>query len=318
MMTRSLSARRAGGYPMGDGGRMEVGDSRRHRSRHRGGAYYGAGGSRYYAGSYHGGGGGSHYGGYDSRDASLDRRRGRSPSGRSDVSGVGDYVKDLSEKIQELEIRNKELKEKEEERQRRIKEEEERERQKKIMELEYEKRKYEEMKKAEEDRKTAEMQRLIREKEIHDAAQRLLEQKEREDAAKKAHEDAIARARAEAEAKAKNTIDLTRPTYTRFSKKHMCKEALMEKGLPFDEEPDYFIVKQWVDKDVQNALWERTRVIRSFQADWQIKFNIALEKAPIVRTAEGPMKYVSVNGAPAVSIPVLESGKPKPSRYYGF
>lgn len=259
-MTRSHSARRSQGYPLADGGRMEVGDSRRHRSRHRGGAYYGAGGSRYYAGSYHGG---SHYGGYDSRDASLDRRRGRSPSGRSDVSGVGDYVKDLSEKIQELEIRNKELKEKEEERQRKIKEEEEKERQKKIMELEYEKRKYEEMKKAEEDRKQAEMQRLIREKEIHDAAQRLLEQKQREEAAKKQQEDAIAAARAEAEARAKTTIDLTRPTYTRFSKKHMCKEALLEKGLQYDEEPDYFIVKQWVDKDVQNALWERTRVIRS-------------------------------------------------------
>lgn len=264
MMTRSLSARRA--YPMADGGRMEVGDSRRHRSRHRGGAYYGAGGSRYYAGSYHGG---SHYGGYDSRDASLDRRRGRSPSGRSDVSGVGDYVKDLSEKIQELEIRNKELKEKEEERLRKLKEEEEKERQKKIMELEYEKRKYEEMKKAEEDRKQAEMQRLIREKEIHDAAQRLIEQKEREDAARKAQEAAIAAARAEAEAKAKTTIDLTRPTYTRFSKKHMCKEALQEKGLPFDEEPDYFIVKQWVDKDVQNSLWERTRVIRSI---WHLSY----------------------------------------------
>jgi len=234
------------------------------------------------------------------------------------VSGVGDYVKDLSEKIQELEIRNKELKEKEEERLKRIKDEEERERQKKIMELEYEKRKYEEMKKAEEDRKRAEMERLIREKEIQEAAQKIIEQKEREEQARKAHEAAISAARAEAEAKAKTTIDLTRPTYTRFSKKHMCKEALQEKMLPFDEEADYFIVKQWVDKDVQNQLWERTRTIRSFQADWQMKFNLALEKAPVVRTADGPMKYVSVNGAPAVAIPVLESGKPKASRYYGF
>ena len=52
-------------------------------------------------------------------------------------------------------------------------------------------------------------------------------------------------------------------TYTRFSKVHLCREALEERSIPFTEEPEYFLVHRTVDKPEQQYLWARTKEIRS-------------------------------------------------------
>ncbi|RPA85687.1 hypothetical protein BJ508DRAFT_411692 [Ascobolus immersus RN42] len=342
---RSQSARRyppGAEYHMQAGARMEIATSgqRGRRARPNYYEYRGGGGG---GGSYYGG---SHRGGYDSRDNSLDRRaivpRARSPKER--YSGAGDDGDEIARHMQHMSLEMRRLEEEksklEAEKKKREDEEkaaaaaaerkkemEKREKELELMiklklqqeELEKEQKKKEEEKKAAEEKKRIEQEamRLFMQKKAEDDRMNQI-RKQQEEARARAAKMEEERRKAEEERK-KNTIDISRQTYTRFSKKHMAKEALQEKGLPFEEEVDHFIVKRWVDKEEQAALWARSKVIRDFHADYNAKFNAALEKAQVVRTAEGPMKFVSVNGGQPIAVPVEEKPKRRaPERQWGW
>jgi len=163
------------------------------------------------------------------------------------------------------------------------------------------------MMKAEEERKAIEDEK----KRIAEAAQRFLEEK--------AAAEAAAKAAAEAEqAKIMKIVNDTkqqyeaaaagRKTYTRFSKAHLCKEALDERGINYTEEADSFMVHRYVDKPEQKYLWDRTKAIRAYQK----QIHDAAERAPLTRGPNGGwVKYVQVSGQPyPLAIPVTVTPTP--------
>ncbi|KAG0133577.1 hypothetical protein HOY82DRAFT_260537 [Tuber indicum] len=107
---------------------------------------------------------------------------------------------------------------------------------------------------------------------IDDAAKRLLEEKERaarerEQEEKRKKEEIDARVRAGLMAMQPQPLPQqpqqpARRTYTKFSKIHLCKEALDERQISYTEEHDSFLVHRAVDKQEQNYLWTRTKEIR--------------------------------------------------------
>ncbi|KAF8542122.1 hypothetical protein BDD12DRAFT_803206 [Trichophaea hybrida] len=97
-------------------------------------------------------------------------------------------------------------------------------------------------------------------------------------------------------------------TYTRFSKTHLCKEALEERGIPFTEEVEYFLVHRFVEKSEQQYLWNRTKEIRNYYRQIQE----AADKAPTVRGPDGGyVKYVQIAGQPyPMALPVTITHTP--------
>jgi len=158
-----------------------------------------------------------------------------------------------------------------------------------------------EMQRQEDERRAMEEEK----RRIEMAAQRFLEEKTRaENAAKAAQE--------EEQAKIMSIVNDTkrqyeaaaagRKTYTRFSKAHLCKEALDERGIGYTEETDSFMVHRYVDKPEQKYLWDRTKAIRAYQK----QIHDAAERAPLTRGPNGGwVKYVQVSGQPyPLAIPV--------------
>jgi hypothetical protein len=147
---------------------------------------------------------------------------------------------------------------------------------------------------------------------IEDAAKRLLEEKERaarerEQEEKRKKEEIDARVRAglmamQPQPPPQQPQQPARRTYTKFSKIHLCKEALDERQISYTEEHDSFLVHRAVDKQEQNYLWNRTKEIRGYYRQIQE----AADKAPTVPGPDGGfVKYVQIAGQPyPMALPV--------------
>ncbi|PWW77018.1 hypothetical protein C7212DRAFT_21464, partial [Tuber magnatum] len=143
---------------------------------------------------------------------------------------------------------------------------------------------------------------------IEDAAKRLLEEKEKaardraaEERRRKEELEASIQARLMAMGQQQQPQQQpqqhpsTRRTYTKFSKIHLCKEALDERQISYTEEPESFLVHRAVDKQEQNYLWGRTREIRGYYRQVQE----AADRAPAVLGPNGGyVKYVQIAGQP--------------------
>lgn len=174
--------------------------------------------------------------------------------------------------------------------------------QKHIADMEAAKRKAEEEAAAEAARIKAEAEKLLQ------------QQKAAEEARKKAEEDEKNKIETiiATRMQAIQQVDNRKPTHTKFSKTHLCKEALDEKGVSYTENEDSFLVHRWVDREEQNALWARTKQIRAYQLDYQKKFKEAADKAPVIDTPNGPVKIVKVGNYPPVTVPVVLVTKKAP------
>jgi len=149
-------------------------------------------------------------------------------------------------------------------------------------------------------------------KEITEAAQKLIEANEAARKKQVAEQEAeAARIKSMVEARLKDEAK-AKPTHTKFSKAHLCKEALDEKGLAYTEHEDSFLVHRWVDRDEQNALWTRTKQIREYQSEYQKRFKYEADKAPVIETPTGPVKIVRVGNNPPVTVPVVLVTKKAP------
>lgn len=142
-------------------------------------------------------------------------------------------------------------------------------------------------------------------KRITEAAKKLLEEQAAAAAAKKAEEDkrqAEIQAIVDKERAKYNEAQQGKKTYTRFSKVHLCKEALEERNIPFTEELDHFLVHRFVEKIEQQHLWNRTAEIRNYYATIQAR----AESAPTVPGPNGGyVKYVQIEGQPyPLALPV--------------
>ncbi|KAI5780544.1 hypothetical protein EDC01DRAFT_723447 [Geopyxis carbonaria] len=126
-------------------------------------------------------------------------------------------------------------------------------------------------------------------------------------AAKKAEEDKIA-AIIEGERRKYASAQQGKTTYTRFSKVHLCKEALEERKIPFSEEAENFLVHRFVEKTEQDYLWSRTKEIRAYYKQIQQ----AAESAPAVPGPNGGyVKYVQIAGQPyPIALPVTLTPSP--------
>ncbi|KAI5808966.1 hypothetical protein DFH27DRAFT_246683 [Peziza echinospora] len=171
-------------------------------------------------------------------------------------------------------------------------------------------------KKAEEEKKRKEDElKAAVQKKIDDDARALAEaaaaaeKKAKEEEEAKKYEEAV---RAKILAENSVALDLRKPTHTKFSKVHLCKEALEEKGISFTEHEDSFLVHRWVDREEQNALWARTKQIRAYQLDYQKRFKEEADKAPVIDTPSGPVKIVRVGNNPPVTVPVVLVTKKAP------
>jgi len=147
-------------------------------------------------------------------------------------------------------------------------------------------------------------------REVAEEARKLLEQQEakaKQEKQKAEEENAKIEAAVNARLGVddKMKLDLRKPTHTKFSKIHLCKEALDEKGISYTESEDSFLVHRWVDRDEQNALWTRTKKIREWQLEYQRQFKAEADKAPVIDTPNGPVKIVKVGGYPPVTVPVV-------------
>ncbi|KAL7274161.1 hypothetical protein RUND412_002942 [Rhizina undulata] len=148
-------------------------------------------------------------------------------------------------------------------------------------------------------------------KRIEHAARKLLEEQAKAAADKKAAEEAErARIQAMIDAadKQKTANEKGKKTYTKFSKVHLCKEALDERGIEYTEEVDHFLVHKYVEKPEQNYLWGRTKEIRNYYQQIQE----AAAKAPTVPGPNGGfVKYVQIAGQPyPIALPVTITQTP--------
>ncbi|KAG0640090.1 hypothetical protein HOY80DRAFT_34766 [Tuber brumale] len=153
---------------------------------------------------------------------------------------------------------------------------------------------------------------------IEDAAKRLLEEKEKaarekEQEEKRKKEEIDARVRAglmamQPQPPPQQPQQPARRTYTKFSKIHLCKEALDERQISYTEEVDSFLVHRAVDKQEQNYLWARTKEIRGYYRQIQE----AADKAPTVPGPNGGyVKYVQIAGQPyPMALPVTITQTP--------
>lgn len=143
------------------------------------------------------------------------------------------------------------------------------------------------------------------------AAKKAAEEKEKEEKAKleKLVEERLA---AENQKNQAVMLDLRKPTHTKFSKTHLCKEALDERKISYTEHEDSFLVHRWVDRDEQNQLWARTKQIRAYQLEYQKRFKEEADKAPVIDTPNGPVKIVRVGNNPPVTVPVVLVTKKAP------
>jgi len=167
-------------------------------------------------------------------------------------------------------------------------------------------------KKKEEDKARAEKEALEKEKKrIAEAAKKLLDEQAAAAAAKKAA-DVAKKAEIQAiidqERQKYTAAQSGKKTYTRFSKTHLCKEALEERSIPFTEEAEYFLVHRFVEKHEQQYLWNRTKEIRAYYRQIQE----AAEKAPAVAGPNGGyVKYVQIAGQPyPLALPVTITRTP--------
>ncbi|RPB28278.1 hypothetical protein L211DRAFT_371641 [Terfezia boudieri ATCC MYA-4762] len=146
--------------------------------------------------------------------------------------------------------------------------------------------------------------------EAQEAAKKAAEEKDKEEKAKveKLVEERIA---AENQKNQAVMLDLRKPTHTKFSKTHLCKEALDERKISYTEH-DSFLVHRWVDRDEQNQLWARTKQIRAYQLEYQKRFKEEADKAPVIDTRDGPVKIVRVGNNPPVTVPVVLVTKKAP------
>jgi len=143
------------------------------------------------------------------------------------------------------------------------------------------------------------------------AAKKLLDEQQAAAAAAKAAEDlekAKIQAIIDAERSKYTAAQQGKKTYTRFSKAHLVKEALEERGIPYTEEADYFLVHRFVEKAEQQYLWNRTKEIRSYYKQIQE----AAERAPTVPGPNGGLvKYVQIAGQPyPIALPVTITHTP--------
>ncbi|KAF8440114.1 hypothetical protein BGX38DRAFT_1318290 [Terfezia claveryi] len=147
--------------------------------------------------------------------------------------------------------------------------------------------------------------------EAQEAAKKAAEEKDKEEKAKveKLVEERIA---AENQKNQAVMLDLRKPTHTKFSKTHLCKEALDERKISYTEHEDSFLVHRWVDRDEQNQLWARTKQIRAYQLEYQKRFKEEADKAPVIDTPNGPVKIVRVGNNPPVTVPVVLVTKKAP------
>ncbi|KAI8956982.1 hypothetical protein F5Y11DRAFT_353046 [Daldinia sp. FL1419] len=55
-----------------------------------------------------------------------------------------------------------------------------------------------------------------------------------------------------------------RPVYTRMARRHLSLETLRTHNIDFqlDADPDYVLIKRWVDEPEQDILWRHTKIIR--------------------------------------------------------
>lgn len=143
------------------------------------------------------------------------------------------------------------------------------------------------------------------------AAKKAADEKEKEEKAKleKLVEERLA---AENQKNQAVMLDLRKPTHTKFSKTHLCKEALDERKISYTEHEDSFLVHRWVDRDEQNHLWARTKQIRAYQLEYQKRFKEEADKAPVIDTPNGPVKIVRVGNNPPVTVPVVLVTKKAP------
>ncbi|KAA8893001.1 hypothetical protein FN846DRAFT_980932 [Sphaerosporella brunnea] len=171
-------------------------------------------------------------------------------------------------------------------------------------------------KKAEELKAKEEKRKLEEEKKrIEEAANKILEERA---AAQKAAAAAAAAAAEKQKADIQAALAAERAkydaaqqgkkTYTRFSKAHLCKEALEERGVQFSEEEDYFLVHRFVEKSEQQFLWNRTKEIREYYKQIQE----AADRAPTVQGPNGTwVKYVQIAGQPyPIALPVTITHTP--------
>ncbi|KAL8723582.1 MAG: hypothetical protein Q9225_000124 [Loekoesia sp. 1 TL-2023] len=66
-------------------------------------------------------------------------------------------------------------------------------------------------------------------------------------------------------AESTSTMDPSRPTYIKVHRRHLSPDTLDKYDLPweFDERnPDYIIIKRWIDEDERDKLFEHTRKLR--------------------------------------------------------
>jgi hypothetical protein len=243
-----------GGYGVvSDRGRVMVEDSGRRSRRQSRGKYYEPKKKYYIDDDAYSNYSTSSYGG-ESRDHSRShsrhrRNHSRTPSRESDDSfderyGVARYrpsrqEEELTSKLKEVQ-RQLERVQVDAEKKRL---EDEQAKMEKLRNQEIEKKVAEQLivqKKKEEDKARAEKEALEREKKrIAEAAKKLLDEQAAAAAAKKAA-DAAKKAEIQAiidqERQKYTAAQSGKKTYTRFSKTHLCKEALEERGIPFTEE----------------------------------------------------------------------------------
>ncbi|KAH8759290.1 hypothetical protein BGZ57DRAFT_708636, partial [Hyaloscypha finlandica] len=62
-------------------------------------------------------------------------------------------------------------------------------------------------------------------------------------------------------------VDLSRPTYTRMSRKYISIETLNRYRIDYewDQDPDYILIKRWVPQYEQDFLWTHTKQIRELK-----------------------------------------------------
>ncbi|CVL02217.1 uncharacterized protein FMAN_08287 [Fusarium mangiferae] len=85
---------------------------------------------------------------------------------------------------------------------------------------------------------------------------------------------------------------VSRPTYTRFSRRHLSIETLREFNInfDFDADPDYVLVERWVPEWEQDQMWKHTKLIRDKRAE-------TLQGESVCQTGESDYERVRDRGS---------------------